>query len=88
MQTGSKYRELLAIRHREIAPRLRGVQSGKYEILGESAVAVRWSLGDGSLLSLAANLTDAPLTSQVAAGGQLHWHTGVTDNLSFLLPGA
>jgi maltooligosyltrehalose trehalohydrolase len=57
------YRELLAIRHREIVPRLRGAQSGKYEILGKSAVTVHWRLGDGSLLSLAANLTDAPLTS-------------------------
>jgi maltooligosyltrehalose trehalohydrolase len=76
------YRELLAIRHREIVPRLKGSQSGKYEILGKSAVAVRWRLGDGSLLSLAANLTDAPLTSQVATGEKLLWRTGVADNLS------
>jgi maltooligosyltrehalose trehalohydrolase len=76
------YRELLAIRHREIVPRLKGSQSGKYEILGKSAVAVRWRLGDGSLLSLAANLTDAPLTSQVATGEKLLWRIGGADNLS------
>jgi hypothetical protein len=43
---------------------------------------VRWRLGDGSLLSLAANLTDAPLTSQVATGEKLLWRIGGADNLS------
>jgi maltooligosyltrehalose trehalohydrolase len=76
------YRELLAVRHREIIPRLKGAQSGSYEILGESAVAVRWPLGDGSQLYLAANLSGAPLVTPIAAGGRALWCAGVAENFS------
>ena len=57
------YRHLLSLRRTEIVPRLRDMagHSGRYQILGQLAVVVDWRLGDGSLLSLAANLTAAPL---------------------------
>jgi malto-oligosyltrehalose trehalohydrolase len=56
-------RRLLRIRHREIVPRLPGIPGGKsdYIVLGEKAVLVRWTLGDGSALRLAANLDAAPV---------------------------
>ena len=53
------YREALAIRTREIVPRLPAIHSGgRYEVIGEGAVAVRWSLHNSDIaLSLAANLS-------------------------------
>ncbi|MDB5623173.1 MAG: Malto-oligosyltrehalose trehalohydrolase [Devosia sp.] len=65
-QTGSHlalYRSLLALRNQEIVPRLRGLQghAGRYEILGDKAVRVSWTLGDGSSLVLSANLGSEPV---------------------------
>jgi malto-oligosyltrehalose trehalohydrolase len=53
------YRKLLALRHVEIVPRLKGVggHSATFETLGDCAVRVRWTLGDGSRLTLVANLS-------------------------------
>ncbi|MEW6638391.1 MAG: malto-oligosyltrehalose trehalohydrolase [Actinomycetota bacterium] len=52
------YRELLALRRERIAPRLAGVPGGeaRYRLVGERGVRVQWTLGDGSLLTLLANL--------------------------------
>ncbi len=60
------HRELLALRQREIVPRLRGLRggAGRYACLGARALHVRWRLGDGAALSLCCNLGDA---AQVAA---------------------
>ena len=57
------YRELLALRRREIAPRLAGVVagSGHCELLGERGLRLRWLLAEGSRLMLLANLGPAPL---------------------------
>jgi maltooligosyltrehalose trehalohydrolase len=72
------YRELLAIRHREVVPRLHNIggKSGSYEVLGEGAVAVQWTMGDGSRLRLIANLTDRNLPIAGHTGRPL-WSTGV-----------
>jgi malto-oligosyltrehalose trehalohydrolase len=55
----SFYRQLLLLRRAEIIPRLRGMQgnSGQYRVLGGGAVIVHWTLGDGSRLTLTANLS-------------------------------
>jgi maltooligosyltrehalose trehalohydrolase len=52
-------RELLALRHREITPRLSGSTGGlaRYEVVDGRALRVRWRLGDGSRLQAAANLS-------------------------------
>jgi malto-oligosyltrehalose trehalohydrolase len=52
------HRELLAIRHHEVVPRLAGIggHAGRFTRLGERALRVDWRLGDGSLLCLVANL--------------------------------
>jgi len=74
------YRELLALRHRDIAPRLRGVQSGQYRVLGQGAVAVRWRMGDGAQLNLTANLHDQPLAHQILLVGRRIWSSGVLED--------
>ncbi len=51
------YRELLALRRREIVPRLPGTKGGgSFRIVGERGLTVNWTLGDGSTLMLLANL--------------------------------
>jgi maltooligosyltrehalose trehalohydrolase len=79
------YRELLSIRHREIIPRLFGVRgnSGRYEVLGDAAVRVRWTLGDGAELTLVANLADRPLGRAVDPSGRLLWANGNITGSSF-----
>jgi maltooligosyltrehalose trehalohydrolase len=72
------YRELLAIRHREIVPRLFGVagNAGHYDVLGDAAVRVSWNMGDGAELILVANLADRPLDYSVETSDRLLWSTG------------
>lgn len=55
------YRELLALRHQEIVPRLKGSSFLEARSLGHAAALARWTLGDGSVLRLALNLGEASL---------------------------
>ncbi|MBC7281429.1 MAG: malto-oligosyltrehalose trehalohydrolase [Hoeflea sp.] len=57
----SFYRELIALRHRHIVPRLKGARGTGAKVLGDKAVTANWRMGDGSTLSLALNLGDAPV---------------------------
>ncbi|MBI4996524.1 MAG: malto-oligosyltrehalose trehalohydrolase, partial [Rhodocyclales bacterium] len=53
----ASYRELLRLRRMRIAPHLTGREAGAaIESLGPTALAAVWSLGDGSRLTLLANL--------------------------------
>jgi malto-oligosyltrehalose trehalohydrolase len=74
------YRGLLALRVREIAPRLRGVRgkAGAWRPLGPRAVRVVWRLGDGSSLTLLANFGDAAVALPEPAHGRLLYATGET----------
>jgi malto-oligosyltrehalose trehalohydrolase len=68
------HRRLLALRHRELVPRLAGAPgaSGRQRRLGDGAVAVEWRLGDGSRLALAANLAAQPWRgAPIAPAGRL-----------------
>ena len=67
------YRQLLALRRREIAPRLRGIggDAGRWRRLGERALEVVWRLGDGSSLLLLANFGDRPVGLPGNRGGRL-----------------
>jgi maltooligosyltrehalose trehalohydrolase len=60
------YRQLLALRHTEIVPRLDGAHALDASAVGPAAVLARWRMGDGSLLILASNLgaTLAPIPKQ------------------------
>ncbi len=61
------YRELLAIRHQQIIPRLAGARFLEARVLGDGAASARWALGDGSTLSLALNLGDEPVACELPA---------------------
>ena len=57
------YRNLLTLRHTQIIPRLAGMPggSGDFRQLSEHGLRVHWRLGDGSRLTLVANLGESPL---------------------------
>jgi maltooligosyltrehalose trehalohydrolase len=72
------YRQLLALRRAEIIPRLRGIggDCGRYEVLGDGAVRVRWTLGDGARLTLAANLKGRTEADFGAPAGRMLFSIG------------
>jgi malto-oligosyltrehalose trehalohydrolase len=67
------YRKVLAVRREKLAPRLAGMggNAGRFEVLGEGALAVRWRLGDGSRLALYVNLARAPAAVPEPPAGSL-----------------
>jgi maltooligosyltrehalose trehalohydrolase len=70
------YRRLLALRRREIVPRIPKIRSGTCVRLEESgAFAVDWPLADGSTLHLLANLTDHPVPGVGRMSGRLIFAT-------------
>jgi maltooligosyltrehalose trehalohydrolase len=70
------YKQLLDLRHREIIPRLKGSKSICYEILGDAALLVAWTLGDGATLTLCANLKSHPLHNFEIPAGRRIWTEG------------
>jgi 1,4-alpha-glucan branching enzyme len=71
------YHRLLALRREEILPRLGGIPGGvpdgetTYETVDERGPRVRWELGDGSILTLLANLDPGPLDGAERPPGRL-----------------
>jgi maltooligosyltrehalose trehalohydrolase len=65
--------ELLAVRRREVVPRLAGAggHAGRVVAADDGIVAVDWRL-DGAELRLRANLTDAPRPAPEAPGRAIH----------------
>src|SRR5207253_7505199 len=59
------YRSLLAIRRRELVPRLAGSTSAGVRIVGEAALAASWRLGDGALLTIWINFGNEAAPSVV-----------------------
>lgn len=74
----SLYRRLIALRHKEIVPRLVGMHgnSGRYEMLAPKALKVIWTLGDGSELALIANLSEEPVHGINVWGSDHLWLEG------------
>jgi 1,4-alpha-glucan branching enzyme len=71
------YRRVLATRHAEIVPRLAAIRAGgRYEVLAEGAVFVRWQLGGEWVLVLAANLTGARTGVFPSTSGRVLWQEG------------
>jgi malto-oligosyltrehalose trehalohydrolase len=69
------YRRILAVRHAEMVPRLRTItRGGRFEVLAEGAVAVRWAMPGGAL-HLLANLAPRPLEATPPPGRPL-WQEG------------
>jgi len=72
------YCELLRLRRSMIVPRLAGARAVGAEVVGPKAVVARWTMGDGALLTVAANLGTeevaiaAPLGDLVFASSVAH----------------
>jgi maltooligosyltrehalose trehalohydrolase len=64
----SFYRTLLAVRAREIVPRLSGARTMDATPISDTAVTARWRLGDGAVLSMAANFDEQPCRLSRPAG--------------------
>jgi malto-oligosyltrehalose trehalohydrolase len=68
------YRVLLAIRAREIAPRVPRIRSASAGGLGP-LVLVRWRMSDGATLALEANLSAAPVRAPRSGSGRVLFTT-------------
>jgi len=68
------YRTLLKLRHDAIVPRLAGARALDSQVLGPAAVLVRWRMGDGATLAMAANLGPEP-AGIASPGGELLFAT-------------
>ncbi len=71
------HRELLALRQEVIVPHLAsGAHGDGWEVLGETALLVRWRFGDGYRLAVVANLGPQPAQVSYELAGrpvfQLH----------------
>lgn len=85
-------RELLALRHREIVPRLAGAQFGDAHAQDDGLLTAHWRMGDGAVVALLANLSDQAIArdneslsgatlwggqvSDVIAPWAVHWRIG------------
>jgi malto-oligosyltrehalose trehalohydrolase len=72
------YRRVIAVRHAEIIPRLAGIagNSARWEIVEDMTVLVRWTMGDGAQLVLAANLKETATQSVDLPPGRPLWSEG------------
>lgn len=77
------YRALLELRRKEIVSRAQGSKGLFYEVLGSGAMRVGWRLGDGSTLTLLANLDEQPVRIPPVAG-RLLWASGAAKNETML----
>lgn len=70
------YRRLLAIRRRDILPCIGRIRNGRcVKLEPNGAFAVDWSMDDGSVLHLMANLTDRPVPVVGRAAGRMIFST-------------
>jgi malto-oligosyltrehalose trehalohydrolase len=74
-------RELLAVRRREIIPRLAGAQFGAAQATAAGPLSANWQMGDGRRLSLVANLSGQGIAVTGAAPGTLIWGSELTGSL-------
>ena len=74
------YRRVLAVRHAEIVPRLSGMVggTGRYDLIHPQGLRVRWKLGDGSMLTVLANLSIQNALSIGSLEGRVLWREGAS----------
>ena len=81
------YKKLLAIRHKEIIPRLANVRCEVATIIAERAVSVSWKMGDGSVLNMALNFSSKELDyDDEKFVGRIIFSNGYTDGSQNVLP--
>jgi maltooligosyltrehalose trehalohydrolase len=66
-------RDLLAIRRREIVPRLAGAAFGHAQAADNGLLTADWRMGDGATLGLVANLSDQTIEHQTRKAGTPIW---------------
>lgn len=75
-------RELLTLRHKEIAPRLPGSRFGEAHVADDGRLAAYWLMGDGTKLRLLANVSDKEIAGPSSAlPGTLIWGGTPADRL-------
>ncbi len=75
-------RDLLAIRRKEIAPRLAGVAFGEASATADGLLTADWRMGDGTMLTLLANLSDRDIFhSSPTSKGTLIWGSELNDGV-------
>jgi isoamylase len=69
------HRRLLAVRRREICPRLTGMheEAVGYALIDGRGLSIRWTLGDDSVLTLLANYSGVPLAGLQRPAGAVLW---------------
>ncbi|WP_374691223.1 DUF3459 domain-containing protein [Accumulibacter sp.] len=69
------YRRLLAVRRREICPRLPGMheEAVQHTVLGGRGLSIHWTLGDDSILTLLANYSGVQLEGLQRPVGAVLW---------------
>lgn len=74
----SLYKRLIGLRKAHVIPRLAGMAgySGRYELLGPRVLRVSWTLGDGSTLTMTANLSPEPFDGINVWGSDHLWLEG------------
>ena len=74
-------RELLAVRWREIVPRLVGARFGTAQATEAGLLSAHWQMDNGTRLILMANLSDHDAALAHPDGGTLIWGRELTDSL-------
>jgi maltooligosyltrehalose trehalohydrolase len=79
------HRDLLALRAREIVPRLGKLAEGQgnFRVLAGRALEAHWTLGDGSRLTLLANLGDESLPAAGRPAGDVLYAGALPDGDAF-----
>jgi malto-oligosyltrehalose trehalohydrolase len=75
-------RELLAIRKREITPRLAGSAFGRTKIAEHGLLTADWKMGDGATLRLAANLSPHEISPTIETSGTRIWGGAASGKIS------
>ena len=70
----ARYRQLLALRHEHVVPRLAQLErGGSFEVSGAGLLRVDWALGESAGLHLIANLCDTPAVVAPRPPGRLFY---------------
>ena len=75
------YQRLIALRFKEIVPRLSGARSIGAEVIGPKAVRAAWRLSDRSVLTIACNLDHAGVPFQIPSAPQIFVSSTLRDEL-------
>jgi maltooligosyltrehalose trehalohydrolase len=75
-------RDLLALRAKKIAPRMKGATFGDAAAKDNGLLTAHWRMGDGTILRLAANLSDKDITHSSDDAGAPIWGGAAGDRLT------